>query len=189
MRSWSLQIIAKVFATAFAVLWLMSLPVSWAVEPDEILADAELEARARALSSEIRCLVCQNQSIDDSDAELARELRILIRERLTGGDSDDEVKDYLVSRYGDFVLFNPPLRASTFAIWFGPFIFLAFGLLIAFFYLRAQRPVASQASLGLSAEERQRLDEVLNLAENSDGDSQASTEQVSEDSVQKGSGE
>ena len=156
------------------------------MEPDEILSDAELEARARALSTEIRCLVCQNQSIDDSDAELARELRILIRERLTAGDSNDQVKDYLVSRYGDFVLFNPPLRLSTFAVWFGPFIFLAIGLLGAVFYLRAKRPVTTQPALGLSAEERTRLDEVLRQSESSDVDLQDTTTRSSEDGAQKG---
>jgi cytochrome c-type biogenesis protein CcmH len=98
----------------------MSAPAAWAVEPGEALDDPVLEARARDLSAEIRCLVCQNQSIDDSDAELARELRLLIRERMVAGDSDDEIKAYLVSRYGEFVLFRPPVNLATAVLWFGP---------------------------------------------------------------------
>ena len=91
-----------------------------AVQPDEVLADATLEARARALSKELRCMVCQNQSIDDSDAPLARDLRILVRERLQAGDSDHQVIDFLVARYGEFVLLRPRLALHTILLWFGP---------------------------------------------------------------------
>jgi cytochrome c-type biogenesis protein CcmH len=91
-----------------------------AVQPDEILPDAKLEERARNLSRELRCMVCQNQSIDDSDAPLARDLRLLVRERLKAGDSDKQVLDFLTTRYGDFVLLNPPMNAKTFLLWVLP---------------------------------------------------------------------
>jgi cytochrome c-type biogenesis protein CcmH len=133
------------------------------VEPGEILADPALEARARTLSAEIRCLVCQNQSIDDSDAELAREIRLLIRERLVAGDDDDEIKAYLVSRYGEFVLFRPPVSPATAVLWFGPFVLLALGALAVVFYLKARRPPAAGPGLGaaLSEEEQRRLEALL----------------------------
>ncbi len=140
---------------------LLRAPTAWSVEPGEILADPALEARARALSLEIRCLVCQNQSIDDSDAELARELRVLIRERLVAGDDDDEIKTYLVSRYGEFVLFRPPVNAATAVLWFGPFVLLFLGALAAALYLRKRRPATGGESAALSVEERRRLDALL----------------------------
>src|SRR5436305_11664506 len=95
-----------------------------AVQPDEVLADSALEARARALSQELRCMVCQNQSIDDSDAPLARDLRILVRERLTSGDSDKQVIDFLVARYGQFVLLKPQFSWDTLLLWVSPFVLL-----------------------------------------------------------------
>jgi cytochrome c-type biogenesis protein CcmH len=110
----------KPFTAAIAV-WLMLSP-AWAVPPDEMLKDAGLEARARAISSELRCLVCQNQSIDDSDASLAKDLRIIVRERLVAGDSDAAIKDYLVQRYGTFVLLRPPLGFDTALLWALPFL-------------------------------------------------------------------
>ena len=97
---------------------------AWAVQPDEILKDQALEARARALSGQLRCLVCQNQSIDDSDATLARDLRLLIREHLTGGESDQQVMDFIVARYGDYVLLNPRLTGETLLLWGTPFAVL-----------------------------------------------------------------
>ncbi len=103
-----------------AAFLLVALPAA-ALQPEELLADSALEARARAISQEIRCLVCQNQSIDESDADLARDLRRIIRERLTAGDTDAAVKDFLVARYGDFVLLRPPFRASTLFLWLIPF--------------------------------------------------------------------
>src|SRR5882757_400896 len=96
-----------------------------AVQPDEILQDAKLETRARALSQELRCMVCQNQSIDDSDAPLARDLRVLVRERLTAGDSDSQVIDFLVARYGEFVLLKPRLSLHTLLLWLAPLAVLA----------------------------------------------------------------
>jgi len=110
------------FALAGALLILASawnFPVL-AVNPDEILADPVLEGRAREISKGLRCLVCQNQSIDDSDAGLAKDLRVLVRERLTAGDNDDQVVEFVVARYGDFVLLKPPFMASTLALWLGP---------------------------------------------------------------------
>ena len=133
---------------------------AWAVEPDEILSDPVLEARARALSGEIRCLVCQNESIDSSGADLARDLRIIVRERLVAGDSDAQVKAYLVARYGDFVLLDPPLKLSTYLLWFGPaLILLLGGIGVARFFRRRQRAPAEVAPL--TPEERARLERLL----------------------------
>lgn len=111
------------FAGALALVFGLSLPLAppaGAVQPDEMLADKALEARARAISKDLRCLVCQNQSIDDSDAPLARDLRLLLRERLVKGDSDAQAMDYLTRRYGDYVLLRPPVRPDTWLLWFGP---------------------------------------------------------------------
>jgi cytochrome c-type biogenesis protein CcmH len=134
-----------------------------AVQPDERLSDPALEARARELSKDIRCLVCQNQSIDDSNAGLARDLRILVRERLTAGDSDQEIFDFLVARYGDFVLLKPPVKASTYALWFGPLVVFVLALagLIVFFRRRAQANVAQSTAAALTSEERARLSALL----------------------------
>jgi cytochrome c-type biogenesis protein CcmH len=122
---------------AFLLVVAVAMP-ALAVEPDEILSDPALEARARALSAGFRCLVCQNQSVDDSDAPLARDLRLLIRERLKAGNSDAEVKAYVVSRYGDFVLLRPPFDARTLLLWLSPFILLLAGL----FFLATRRRAA-----------------------------------------------
>src|SRR3954468_8332537 len=104
---------------ALLLVVMVAMP-SFAVLPDERLADPALEARARALSKELRCLVCQNESIDDSNADLAHDLRVLVRERLVAGDSDQQVLAYLRSRYGDFVLLRPPFEPATWFLWFGP---------------------------------------------------------------------
>ena len=116
----------------FVLIFSFSTVTSFAVEPDEILSDSKLENRAREISANIRCVVCQNESIDSSNSGVARDLRILIRERLSTGDSDAEVLDFLVRRYGDFVLFKPPLKYTTYVLWFSPVIFLFFGTLILF---------------------------------------------------------
>ncbi|MFZ4110354.1 MAG: cytochrome c-type biogenesis protein [Polymorphobacter sp.] len=110
----------------FAALLLLSAPAA-AVLPDEMLADPALEARARTISKDLRCVVCQNQSIDDSDAPLARDLRLVVREQLTLGKSDNETIDYLVTRYGNFVLLKPPVEPATWALWLGPFAVLLGG--------------------------------------------------------------
>lgn len=127
-----------------------------AVQPGERLADPALEARAREISKELRCLVCQNQSIDDSDAELAHDLRVLVRERLAAGDSDVEVVGYVVSRYGDFVLLRPPFKASTYALWLGPAAILVIGVLAVVVYYRRRGAVRRQPA-ALSESESRRL--------------------------------
>jgi cytochrome c-type biogenesis protein CcmH len=109
-----------------AVLVALAGPAR-AVTPDEQLKDPSLEARARAISQELRCVICQNQSIDESEAPLAHDLRVVLRERLTAGDSDDQAKAYLVQRYGSFVLLEPPFEPATWALWLGPLLVLAIG--------------------------------------------------------------
>lgn len=122
-------------------LFLFVLPcVAGAVQPGEVLPDPALEARARVISADLRCLVCQNQSIDDSDADLAHDLRVLVRQRLQAGDSDDAVKQFMVARYGDYILLNPPLKAATMLLWAGPVLMLliALGLVWIFFRRNGQ---------------------------------------------------
>lgn len=147
------------------VLAIGSAP-AYALSPNEQLKDAGLEARARELSAELRCLVCQNQSIDDSDAPLAKDLRRLVRERLVAGDSNTEVKSFLVDRYGDFVLLKPPFGLHTLILWLGPaFVLLA---TIAFIVnaMRRRRVASSveQPQSGLSADEEERLQRLLKAA-------------------------
>ena len=149
------------YGAVLAFLLLLGAPTAAAVEPDEILADPALEARAREISAEVRCLVCQNETIDSSGADLARELRILIRERLTAGDSDDGVKAYLVDRYGDFVLFRPPLKPATYLLWFGPLFLFVLALAGVLIYLRGQGRKAAQGTAALTAEEEARLNQLL----------------------------
>ncbi|MFQ5776002.1 MAG: cytochrome c-type biogenesis protein [Kiloniellaceae bacterium] len=144
-----------------ALLWVVP---AWAVEPDEMLDDPVLEARARALSKELRCLVCQNESIDSSNASLARDLRILVRERMVAGDSDDEVKAFLVARYGDFVLLDPPVKPTTYLLWFGPGLIVLLGGAGVVFYFVRRRAAPGGAHAPLSAEERDRLDRLLDEA-------------------------
>ena len=130
-----------------------------AVQPDEVLEDPALEARARTLSAEVRCLVCQNQSIDDSNAELARDLRLLVRERLTAGDSDQQVLDFLVARYGPFVLLEPPKTESTLILWYGPAVLLGLGAVaVVVAFVRRRK---SAAPVPLTPDERRRLDSLL----------------------------
>jgi cytochrome c-type biogenesis protein CcmH len=137
-------------------LLLGCLTPSLAVRPDEVLGDPVLEARARTLSAELRCLVCQNQSIDDSAAPLARDLRLLVRERLKAGDSDAAVKAYLVARYGDFVLLKPPFDAQTLLLWLMPAGILGAGLIGILASRRGARK--RQEPLPLDAVEQSRLD-------------------------------
>ncbi|MEW9306219.1 cytochrome c-type biogenesis protein [Labrys neptuniae] len=147
---------AKRFILA-CLFGLMVLP-ALAVQPDEVLPDPALEARARALSAQLRCMVCQNESIDDSNASLAKDLRILVRERLKAGDSDAEVKDFLVARYGDFILLKPPLEWRTLALWSGPPALLLLGG-IAIFLSTRRRHAAAPAPL--SSDEQARVDDIL----------------------------
>src|SRR6516165_8578947 len=129
-----------------AVLWLMVLSPAVAVEPDEFLSDAALEARARALSKELRCMVCQNQSIDDSDAPLARDLRILVRERLQAGESDQQVISFLVARYGEFVLLKPRFAWHNALLWLTPAAALVAGAIAMFAAIRRRRAVPLAAA-------------------------------------------
>ncbi len=141
------------------LLSLLAAPL-WAVEPDEILDDPALEARARQISAGLRCLVCRNESIDESNADLARDLRILVRERLVAGDSDAEVRDFVVARYGEYVLLNPQAGGANWLLWgAGPAMLLAGGG-IALAGARRRRAAAAEAE-GLSAEERARLERLL----------------------------
>jgi cytochrome c-type biogenesis protein CcmH len=142
-----------------ALLFALSASSAAAVQPGERLADPMLESRARAISAGLRCLVCQNQSIDDSDAPLARDLRLLVRDRLTAGDSDAQVKDYLVARYGDFVLLRPPFQASTWFLWLTPAFVLIVGALVL-----VRKRIALPADAGgqrLSGDEEERLSQIL----------------------------
>ena len=130
-----------------------------AVQPDEMLGDPKLEARARALSAELRCMVCQNQSIDDSDASLAKDIRVLIRERLTKGESDEAIKSFLVSRYGDFILLRPPFKAETLLLWGGPPLILVVGA--GFLAASIRRRRAAIAPTPLTAAEERRVAALL----------------------------
>jgi cytochrome c-type biogenesis protein CcmH len=139
---------------------LSATHTAFAVQPDEILADPALEQRARHLSRELRCMVCQNQSIDDSDAPLARDLRILVRERLKAGDSDDKVLDFLTARYGEFVLLKPRLSPHTVLLWLAPAAILLLGSSAIVFALRRNRRDAAAVPEPLRPEEVRRLDEL-----------------------------
>jgi cytochrome c-type biogenesis protein CcmH len=147
-------------ALVFAAMLGLAATAALAVEPAERLADPALEARARAIGAELRCLVCQNQSIDDSNADLAHDLRVLIRERLTAGDSDNQVLQFMVRRYGDFILLKPPVKPETYLLWFGPFAVLVLGAFGAVLYLRRSRG-ALQTPVPLTADERSRLEKLL----------------------------
>ncbi len=152
---------ALVLVLTLAVAGTLTLPVgpAFAVQPDEVLSDPALEQRARALSRELRCMVCQNQSIDDSDAPLARDLRILVRERLVKGDSDAQVIDYLVDRYGEFVLLKPRFAPHTLALWLGAPLALLIGGLLVF---RASRNKArAEGVQPLSEAEQAELKKVM----------------------------
>lgn len=142
------------------ILMLIATPL-WAVEPDEILDDPVLEQRARELSKGLRCLVCQNESIDESNATLARDLRLLVRERLVAGDSDEAAVEYIVARYGEFVLLNPPVTGANWLLWgAGPLMLLLAGGL-GFVYLRGRAAGRSTLDAPLDAEEQARLDKIL----------------------------
>jgi cytochrome c-type biogenesis protein CcmH len=131
---------------------------SFAVRPDEMLSDPTLEARAEAISRDIRCVVCQSESIEESDADIAHELRVIVREQLKAGATDDQVRAYLVARYGDFVLLKPPFKAKTALIWTGPFLLLlGAGIGIYLYYRRAKRV----ETIPLSAAEQARLENFL----------------------------
>jgi cytochrome c-type biogenesis protein CcmH len=140
-----------------AMLLAFAVP---ALAQEQQLSDPALEQRARSLSYEIRCVVCQSQSIAESDADIARDMRGLIREQIAAGKTDQEIRDYLVARYGDFVLFEPPFKATTYVLWIGPFVLLAVALIgvAVFFRRRAAQPAVARE---LSAAERKRVAELL----------------------------
>jgi cytochrome c-type biogenesis protein CcmH len=147
-RMWSL----------LAIVAMVSLStVVHAVEPDEVLKDPAQEARAREITRELKCVVCQNQSVDDSDAPLAKDIRVLVRERIIAGETDDAVREYIVQRYGQRVLLRPPLGIDTALIWIGPFVLFAIALGTALLFLRRGRGDALQ-SQPLTPEEQSRLD-------------------------------
>jgi cytochrome c-type biogenesis protein CcmH len=149
--------LGRLAAILFLAL-MIATPAAHAVQPDEVLADPALEARARDLSAELRCMVCQNQSIDDSDAPLARDLRILLRERLSAGDSDDEVIAFLVARYGDFILLRPPVAWNTALLWLAPPAVLMIGALVALALFRRRK---ADAPPPLSEAEKARLAKIV----------------------------
>ena len=127
-------------------LLLASAATAFAVLPEEMLKDVSLETRARSISQGLRCLVCQNQSIDDSDASLARDLRIIVRERLSAGDNDSQVVDFVVKRYGNYVLLKPPFQADTLLLWLLPFLLMLVGLFVAWRYF-TQQPEPDEADI------------------------------------------
>ncbi|KXF78266.1 hypothetical protein ATN84_00190 [Paramesorhizobium deserti] len=147
--------VVKPLLLAFA---LLSATTAHAVTPDEILPDPVLEQRARTISAELRCMVCQNQSIDDSNADLAKDLRVLVRERLKAGDTDEQVLDFVVARYGEFVLLKPRLEAKTILLWSFPIAILLIGG--GFLLVSARRRSAAQTP-PLSDEERRKLAEIM----------------------------
>ncbi|CCE10272.1 Cytochrome c-type biogenesis protein cycL precursor [Bradyrhizobium sp. STM 3843] len=147
----------RMFPAMFLMLALLASPAVHAVQPDEIMADPAKEARARNLSRELRCMVCQNQSIDDSEAPLARDLRLLVRERIAAGDSDHQVIDFLVARYGQFVLLKPRFERETLALWLLPPLVLLGGGIALWLQARRRGQRAIDATPRLSAEEEARL--------------------------------
>jgi cytochrome c-type biogenesis protein CcmH len=154
----------RFLAWVFAVTVMTGCPAAYAVQPDEIMADPVKESRARDLSRELRCMVCQNQSIDDSEAPLARDLRLLVRERIAAGDSDAQVIDFLVARYGEFVLLKPRLNSHTWLLWLLPPLALGGGGLALWTYSRRRAKsgvTEDQALLKLTEEEEARLERLI----------------------------
>ena len=142
----------------FAILFGSSTP-AMSVEPSEVLSDPALEERARGISKNLRCLVCQNENIDSSHAPLARDLRVIVRERLVAGDTDEEIYAFVVDRYGDFVLLNPPVQGNTAFLWFAPILFMVIGGAGLFFFLRKDRTSTVEATL--SDEEKKKVEDLL----------------------------
>jgi cytochrome c-type biogenesis protein CcmH len=154
----------RILASAFALAVMMGSPAAYAVQPDEIMSDPVMESRARDLSRELRCMVCQNQSIDDSEAPLARDLRLLVRERIAAGDSDAQVIDFLVARYGEFVLLKPRLNPHTWLLWLLPPLALVGGGLALWIHGRRRSKSAAAEDptrFKLTAEEEARLERLI----------------------------
>lgn len=147
----------------FAAAMILSLGApALAADPSEMLKDPKLEARAEHLGKELRCLVCQSESIEDSNADLAKDLRIIVRERIQGGETDEQVKKFVVDRYGDYVLLKPPFKASTLVLWVGPFALFALGLIaVTAFYRRRGGGKAPLQPAPLTDAEKRRLDALL----------------------------
>ncbi len=167
LRGFSLRPWAAPLGLALLVLSAVVPPAvqfAVAVQPDEMLKDPALEARARALSRELRCLVCQSQSIDESDADLARDLRILVRDRLTAGDSDEQVLAFLVTRYGEYVLLRPRFAWHNAVLWITPLAVLLAGVIAMFGALRLRRRRAAPTAAPLSPDEEHRLAEIIDQA-------------------------
>ncbi|MQY41566.1 cytochrome C biogenesis protein CcdA [Epibacterium sp. SM1969] len=143
-----------------ALITSLSLP-AWAVEPDEVLDDPALEARARILSKDLRCLVCRNESIDESNAELARDLRLVLRERLVAGDSDTEAMEYLVNRYGEYVLLRPTVSGANWMLWAAGPIMLLIALGIGGSFIRSRSKAPAKSEEALSEDEKARLKAIL----------------------------
>ncbi|MEQ8746917.1 cytochrome c-type biogenesis protein [Pyruvatibacter sp.] len=149
------------FLVAFVTLALVFPALAY--EPGEVLEDPALEERARALSAELRCMVCQNQSIDESNAPLAKDLRILVRDRLVAGDTDTQVIDYVVARYGEYVLLRPRVAPHTYVLWFGPFIILLLaGALSLRYVVRKRSAEAGGEDTSLSTDEQTRINQLMN---------------------------
>ena len=154
----------KLIAILFALMTALAAPAALAVQPDEVMSDPAREARARELSRELRCMVCQNQSIDDSDAPLARDLRLLVRERIASGDSDAQVIDFLVARYGEFVLLKPRFNSRTLLLWLLPPLALAGGGLARWVNMRRRSGAGAredESLLKLTADEEARLEALI----------------------------
>jgi cytochrome c-type biogenesis protein CcmH len=143
------------------ILCILAAPV-WAVQPDEILEDPALEERARALSADLRCLVCRNESIDESNADLARDLRLLVRERLLAGDTDDEVMAFIVARYGEYVLLKPKVTGSNLILWLAGPTMLLIGVGLGAAFLRRRSRSEASTEVALNDEEKARLEKILN---------------------------
>ncbi len=150
----------KRLLTTVALLAALATPI-WAVQPDEVLDDPALEARARVLSKDLRCLVCRNESIDESNAELARDLRLLVRERLVAGDSDDEAMSYIVNRYGEYVLLRPTATGANWLLWAAGPLMLLIGAGVGGGFLRNRSKATPETETLLNDAEKQRLAEIM----------------------------
>ena len=171
----SINIIFAIFLLMPSFILIAPFNSALAVQPDEILSDPKLEKRAREISKGLRCLVCQNQSIDDSNADLAKDLRLIVRERLVAGDSDKQVEEYLIDRYGNYVLLEPPVNSQTMILWLGPLIILLFGMVAVAIWYRGIKKLHNKKPDGgnqnndkndiniakLNADEQSRLDAIL----------------------------
>ena len=149
-------------ALFFAILVICIPFVSYSVEPNEVLSDPILEERARDISKDLRCLVCQNESIDDSNASLAKDLRILVRERLVAGDSDDEVLNFIVDRYGEFALLKPRLNGFNLILWLSGPLMLLIALIISFTFISSKQKSTRHITTGLSDHEKKELSKIVN---------------------------